>query len=76
MGGNNGREERGDGDRTTGTTEVYLAFGKEAGEKGSDGVGLSEGYARLEHCKPVCEVAQAQMDWVLKDRETCRPRVC
>ena len=39
-------------------------------------MGLSEGYARLECCKPVCEVAQAQMDWALKDREICRPRVC
>ena len=43
----------------TSITEEFSACGKKVGEKGSGGVGLSEGYARLECCKPVCEVAQA-----------------
>ena len=52
----------GDGDRTAISVDESSALGKEDGEKGSGGVGLSEkkGYARPFCCKPICEVVQAQ----------------
>lgn len=58
----NGEEDMGDGDRTAISADESSALGKEDGEKGSGGVGLSEkeGYARPVCCKPVCEVVQAQ----------------
>ena len=72
-----GGEEKYDGDSMTDTTEEFSAFEKKAGGKGSEGVRLSEGYARLERCKPIYGVAQAQLDRALKDMETfCGPRVC
>ncbi|RVW41219.1 hypothetical protein CK203_114970 [Vitis vinifera] len=58
----NGGNEKGDGDRTTVSANESSTLGKEDGEKGSGGVGLSEkeGYARPVCCKPVYKVVQAQ----------------
>ena len=58
----NGGDEKGDGDRTAVSANESSTLGKEDGEKGSGGVGLSEkeGYARPVCCKPVYEVVQAQ----------------